>query len=232
MGRPKLRNFYIGEIIDDMCIDNIIHDNKIGDILQCHCIKCNRIKDIRASCLRNHSGTTHKACGQYLKTLNPKFYNTWQSMKNRIYNKNYQHYDRYGGRGLTTDYDIFIDFFDDMYDSYIEAGNRYGFENISIDRINNNLGYVRGNLRWTTQVHQVRNSSKMKVFYAMSPDGIVYESNNQTHFAISHNLDPKNVSACLSLNDTRMTTRGWKFRFKEEKDYLFKYENVIEEYYY
>ena len=36
MGRPKLRNFYIGEIIDDMCIDNIIHDNKIGDILQCN----------------------------------------------------------------------------------------------------------------------------------------------------------------------------------------------------
>ena len=83
-----------------MCIDSISYDNKLGDKMHCHCIKCNRTKIIASSCLRNHKGTTHKACGQYLKTNDDKFYHTWQAMKSRIYNKNYQHYDRYGGRGV------------------------------------------------------------------------------------------------------------------------------------
>ena len=77
-----------------------------------------------------------------------------------------------------------------------------------------NIGYVKGNLRWTTQVHQVRNSSKIKEFYAISPENIVYLSNNQTQFAINHNLSPKQVSAVI--NGRFKTTNGWKFIFKDE----------------
>ena len=210
----RIKFFENGEVIDDMIVDKEYYDeNKKMTMAICHCKICNRIKNMNLSCLREHRGTTHRACGQNLKTVDKRFYNTWQGLKSRIYNENYEHFDRYGGRGLTTDYDLFIDFYDDMYNSYLEAVKIYG-ENISLDRIDNNIGYVKGNLRWTTQVHQVRNSSKIKEFYAISPENIVCLSNNQTQFAINHNLSPKQVSAVI--NGRFKTTNGWKFIFKDE----------------
>ena len=213
----RIKFFNPGEIIDDMIIDEEVYDdNKKMSIAICHCKICNRTKKMSLGCLREHKGTTHKACGQYLKTEDKKFYNTWQGLKNRIYNSNYEHFDRYGGRGLTTDYDVFIDFYDDMYESYLEAIKLYGKEKISLDRIDNNLGYIRGNLRWTTQTHQVRNSSKIREFYAISPVNEMYLSNNQIQFAINHNLSPKQVSAVL--NGRFKSTNGWRFIFKDEVD--------------
>ena len=177
--------------------------------------------------LNNRRGTTHKSCGQYFKTLDKRFYRIWCGMKTRIYNKNYHHYHRYGGRNLTCDYDRFIDFYDEMYDSYLDAIEKLG-SNISIDRINNDLGYVRGNLRWASAETQARNSNRMKRFYCFSPNGEVYVSNNQTAFANTHQLSSKQLNACLK--GRFQTTCGWTFVYE---DLIFGHPNdVIEEMYY
>lgn len=207
--------FPIGTIVDDSEVIDYDYDNKRGGLIPViKCTRCGRTKKIPFGCLRRHAGTSHTACGQYEKTVDKRFYTIWCSIKSRIYNKNYWKYDRYGGRGLSTDYDVFVDFYDDMYSSYIEHCKQYGVKNTKIDRINNDLGYVRGNLHWATQKEQVNNSTRMsKEFIAISPIGERFYGRNQTDFAKEHDLNPKQVNAVLS--GRFRSTLGWTFQFTD-----------------
>lgn len=222
--------YSVADVIDDMKIVNFTYNKHRQRQAVCECVKCGRIKNLVESSLTNHKGTSHRACGQYLKTKEPKFYRAWLGLKDRIYDKNGVHYHLYGGRGLETDYDNFIDFYDDEFENYKKALTELG-EDISLDRVNNDLGYLKGNLRWTTQIHQVRNSSKIRLFYAISPSGDIYKSNNQTQFSLTHGISNKQV-ACV-LNGRFKSTLGWKFIYAEEfhlKDE--DIDKVIEEMYY
>ena len=233
MGR-KFKKIELGEVIGDMYVyaeEQDIKNNR--RMLKCRCIKCNREKLIYEGNLRDRPNCSkHEViCGYGLKKMvDPHFYDVWAHMKDRIYNPNNKFYSRYGGRGLTTDYDAFVDFLDDEYAKYLQAKAIYPGCKISLDRIDNNLGYIRGNLRWTTPTVQVRNSTIVKEFYAVSPTGVLYLTNNQTQFALRHGLEPKHISDCLrGLQAT--TGGGWRFWFKNP---LFVYQdtNVIKELYY
>ena len=118
-----------------------------------------------------------------------------------------------------------------MYPKYIQAKSSTD-RKISLDRINNNLGYIKGNLRWTTYDHQTRNSRTVYEFIAVSPQGQVYITNNQTMFGQNHGLEPKHISDCL--RGMQMTTAGWSF-YKLDPLFEYQYENdptVIRELYY
>jgi hypothetical protein len=149
-------------------------------------------------------------------------------MKSRVSASNKYKKERYFDRGITCEYDNFIDFYDDMYESYVEHYKSYG-DDTSIDRIDNDLGYIKGNLRWATQAEQVRNSSKIRVFYAISPDGQVYKSNNQLRFSENHGLSSKQVSCVLS--GRFKTTLGWRFEYAESTSVDKSNPQIIEEIY-
>lgn len=207
--KPVKLTYPVGTIVDDLeIIDHVINKNNTT-VCVCKCLKCGRIKEKLPNELRRHSGTTHSACGKGLKTKDPVFHTRWCGLKQRIYNPNYEHYDRYGGRGLTCDYDNFIDFYDDMYESWVEANKKYA--SVEIDRIDNNKGYVRGNLRWVDRTTNVNNSSKMRKFIGISPTGEKFFSTNQTAFAKEHNLSSKQINAVLIKRFK--TTCGWKFYY-------------------
>lgn len=210
-------NFPIGCIQDDMIVIDYRFYPSTGMVPVVQCQICGRVKEMSAACLRKHTGTTHHACGQFEKTSDPRFYKIWEGLKQRMYNPNYWRYDRYGGRGLQCDYDLFIDFYDDMYSSYVSHCNQYGEKDTKIDRINNNYGYIRGNLRWATQKEQVNNSTKMSYpFVAISPEGKEYFGRNQTDFAKEHGLNPKQLNAVLIGRYN--STCGWKAHFINSSD--------------
>lgn len=79
--------------------------------------------------------------------------------KDRCTNPNTQQYRDYGGRGLEfgfctgTEMAAWVLCF---------IGLPPTPEHTSIDRIDNNLGYVRGNLRWATPLMQAQNKRKYK----------------------------------------------------------------------
>jgi hypothetical protein len=90
--------------------------------------------------------TTHKGS----KTL---LYKVWASMLNRCSNEKHKAFPSYGGRGITV-----VDSWKD-FKIFSQWAYENGYEDkLSIDRIDNNLGYFPNNCRWTTNKVQGRNT--------------------------------------------------------------------------
>ena len=86
-------------------------------------------------------------------------YGRWLNMLARCENPEHQGYKNYGGRGIRVcpewhDMAVFI--------AWIEENLGPCPDGMSLDRINNNGNYEPGNVRWATQVEQVRNSRGIK----------------------------------------------------------------------
>jgi hypothetical protein len=79
-------------------------------------------------------------------------YRVWSSIKSRCLNPSHRAYRNYGGRGIT----IAKEWADDFLAFLVHVGRRPSNRH-SIDRINNQLGYQPGNIRWSTDIEQNRN---------------------------------------------------------------------------
>lgn len=95
----------------------------------------------------------HSRRGVY-KNGRSKVYGTWQNIKQRCFNPNNDHYNDYGGRGITMHPDWIDDF--PAFFTYIGSPPE-DIKRWSIDRIDNNGNYEPGNIRWTTMKLQSRN---------------------------------------------------------------------------
>lgn len=91
----------------------------------------------------------HKKHGMYLSPI----YGIWQSMVDRVKNKKNHNYHNYGGRGITVcdKWLTFEGFYEDM-------GDRP--EGLTLDRIDNDLGYCKENCHWVTQKEQCNNTRR------------------------------------------------------------------------
>jgi hypothetical protein len=225
-----------GDIVGDMFLMRSYRNVKAHrKYFSTRCIKCNRIKEISEYDLRNNPNASKHgiACSRDIKSLDPTFYDTFMHLKSRINNPNDKEYHRYGGRGLTTDYEYPVDFFDACYAQYVQMKARYPGVKLSIDRVNNNLGYVDGNISWGTPIQQTRNSTTVREFIAEAPNGQLYLTNNQLQFAARHNLDSKRISDCLR-GEQSTTGGGWKF-YNLNPLFVYNFDNdsrFIKELYY
>lgn len=108
----------------------------------------------------SHSGEKHHSWkgGHARKGDEHPLYRMWRGMLSRCENTNVSCYPRYGGRGISVcaRWHDFRNFLADM-------GERP--EGRSIDRIDNDGNYERGNCRWATDAEQRANrrDSKPKV---------------------------------------------------------------------
>lgn len=77
-------------------------------------------------------------------------YNAWYSMRERCTNTKRWDYKYYGGRGIiyTSKWEVFEEFLADM--GLCSQG-------LSLDRIDNDLGYNKDNRRWATSSEQALN---------------------------------------------------------------------------
>lgn len=88
-----------------------------------------------------------------------RLYNIWAAMKRRCYNPNNEHYDRYGGRGITVCEEW------KEYIPFREWAMSNGYKDkLSIDRIDNNGNYCPENCRWVTmEVQQNNRCNSIKI---------------------------------------------------------------------
>ena len=214
-------NYEIGEQIGDMTVVGaIVVDDKRGDKtckssrVLCKCSICGREKVFQKSTLQRGVGVEHRMCNhdvtENIRKEYPEFYRCWNHIKARINNPNIEHYDRYGGRGLTNDYEYFVDFCTDLFDGYLEHISVHGKENTTVERINNDLGYVRGNVRWATWKEQAVNRCTTIEWKIYDPYGNLYTTNNLKEFCNLNKLNYVSVTSAVRRN--QIGYRGWKFK--------------------
>lgn len=171
MGRPPKYVYKIGDIVDDLECINIIKDKQNYTNYEMKCVICGRTKLMLGPTINRHSGTTHRACGQGLKTKNEVFYERWKAMRVRTTNSNYEHYEDYGGRGIDSEeFKSFIDFYDAMYPSFVEAFEKFG-NRTSLERIDYNKSYTKENCTWIELFEQQGNQRKTLYFIIIDSQG-------------------------------------------------------------
>ena len=132
----------------------------------CECLKCHNHFEIRYDTL-NHLHEEHcpqcniKAHSERKRKphRDHKLWRIWWGMKTRCYKKSSKMYHNYGARGITmcrewlSSYEIFYEW----------AMNNGYYEGLSIDRIDNNKGYLPDNCRWVDQ--KTQNDNTRRCFY-------------------------------------------------------------------
>ena len=156
--------YKVGDIIGDYKIidrrKKIYKNGKYAFEYDLECQICSRIKTKLHTAL-NQNKNSHSSCGQFEKTKDKKFYNLWQGMRTRTTNPNASNAKWYYDKNIKSDdFKNFIDFYDDMYDSYLEALKTIPKNKISIDRIDYNKDYSKENCRWINIDNQQKNTSK------------------------------------------------------------------------
>lgn len=198
----------VGDVIEDIeCVEVItdyIDERHYRTKYRMRCQKCGREKIMLPSSIRNHLCTSHKACGKGIKTKYPIFYERWQAMRTRTKNTNYHAYHRYGERGINSDeFEYFIDFYDAMFDSYMELANKIGEHNTSLERIDFDKPYSKDNCCWVHKKSQPCNTCRIIMFKVIYPDGKEEIHNNLTGFAKQLCLNVSAVRQNLVDNDKR-----------------------------
>lgn len=81
---------------------------------------------------------------------------TWSGIRSRILKPDNKDYPNYGGRGLTMEPEWVGDFASFRAWILEHLGPKPSSEH-TLDRIDNSVGYLKGNLRWATQIVQQNN---------------------------------------------------------------------------
>lgn len=98
--------------------------------------------------------TTHGKSGT-------KIHKTWKGIKQRCLNPKNPNFPDYGGRGITI-----CDSWKNSFEEFYKFMGEPPSPDHSIDRIDNDKGYEPGNVRWETNLEQVRNR-RISVFIEM-----------------------------------------------------------------
>lgn len=153
-------------------------DRKAYGLYKCYCGN-----EFEAFISSVKSGNT-KSCGCYKKkiliALNTthglkyhRLYKIWNGMMQRCHNKKAEYYKDYGARGISVcnEWHNIENFINDMYPSYEEG--------LSIDRINNDLGYSKDNCRWASKSIQTQNTRKIRINNTSGYRGVCWNKQRQ-----------------------------------------------------
>ena len=113
-----------------------------------------------------------------------KGYKLWSNIVQRCYNTKNHSYKYYGERGVIMEdyfrysYENFINWLEGLlnYDKWLDSSE------LSLDRIDNTLGYIRGNLKFSTKTEQVENQS-LRADNKSGYKGVCYHKLNKKYGA-------------------------------------------------
>lgn len=117
-----------------------------GNTKSCGCLKRSVLGD---------ATRTHGKANSRLTGYSNRAYGAWQAMRDRCSNSNRKDYYRYGGRGIKVckRWEKFENFLKDMGEPA---------PGLTLDRINNDIGYKPSNCRWATRKEQSHNSTAIR----------------------------------------------------------------------
>lgn len=201
----------IGEKYGDYVITGITKKkNETRKYYVVKCSVCGREKEKARKDLIKENGVSHQSCSSLLE-WDEKFYIRYQSMRTRTTNKNNPSWEYY--KNISSDYyKYYVDFYDDMHESYLKHLEKYGYSNTTLDRIDPTKDYCFDNIRWATKAEQNNNTRKhQRKFLAhnIETNEIMYFS-NQTEFAEYINVGKTSVNRVIFGH--RKTIKNWEIK--------------------
>ena len=129
-------------------------DKHVIGLYVCECGQQKAI--IKSRVRRGHTKScgclSHKNAKKTHGMHGTKEYRTWRGIKQRCLNTRCKDYYRYGGIGINC-HEPWVDSFQSFFDHIGPCPDK----SFSIDRIDNNKGYVPGNVRWASAKTQSKN---------------------------------------------------------------------------
>lgn len=126
--------------------------------VKCRCPNCGETFEMWAS--HFYRGSNSCKCNHDLKRNNKRIYSIWINMKTRCYNPKTPLFKNYGGRGIGV-----CDEWRSNFGAFCNWALANGYSaSLSIDRINNDLGYFPENCRWATSKEQCDNRRNTLLF--------------------------------------------------------------------
>jgi hypothetical protein len=128
----------------------VLGDLRSGCTTSCGCYQ----KEVAAAARTTHGG------------YGTKLFSVWRNAKARCYNPKNKRWARYGGRGIEMhslwkrEFTAFRDYVTALPAWPGEDGIGNTADELSLDRIDNDVGYFPGNLRWATKKQQANNRSR------------------------------------------------------------------------
>ena len=159
-----------------------------GNTTSCGCLQKERASKAK---------TTH---GQYQSSE----YRSWQMMRNRCYNPNYNKFKDYGGRGIEV-----CDRWKDSFENFLEDMGPKPSSKHSIDRIDVDGNYESWNCKWSTTQEQARNRRNQRDVKLIDSEGQEYliAGGLIKQFCKDAGLHSSNISAVL--NGKLKHYKGW-----------------------
>lgn len=211
----------IGDIIDDMEIIDMVHTKNNGFKYKVRCKICNTEKWVRRAVLTKHICTIHQFCKTEIIKDNPilnDFHMIWLGIRRRTTNPNSKDYMTYGERGINSDeFEFFRDFYDAMYQPYLEAKKKWPNEIISIDRIDVNGNYCKANCRWIPKKWQNNNQQRSK-WKLLQHNDKKYLTKALTIFCEIFNLKYNSLDDRLH-GRAKSSYLGWTIQYANMNDY-------------
>lgn len=192
------KKFIIGDIINGCEIIRDANNGKTPRECIFKCGYCNNEFQVRLTSVT--SGNTN-SCGCYKKKAlaervkthglsKTSEFNIWQHIKDRCFNSNNKKYKHYGGRGIK----VCKEWIESFEQFLMDMGSRPTIKH-TIERIDTNGDYCKGNCKWATKKEQNRNRTITK-----------YVTYNEIEKPLSEWIEE------LKLNDKTVRSRlenGW-----------------------
>ena len=143
----KKYDYKVGEVYNLMMVQKIYRKNN-RLYVDCKCIKCSKLKTLRASDLYNNKSNSCQ-CQIVKHGMNKsKIYSIYNNIKDRCLNPNNHAYHNYGGRGISICSEWFGE--NGFINFYNWAINNGYSDGLSIDRVDIEGNYEPNNCRWIT----------------------------------------------------------------------------------
>lgn len=206
----------IGMIVNDLKLITFVGRKSNNLVYKAKCIICGREKEVWYKDFIKGSGTIHKYCISIVgrNNINKQFITMWKGLRDRTTNPNCEHYDCYGGRGISSEqYKYFIDFYDDFYEKYKEHLKIHTERNTTVERIDVNGNYEKDNIKFATWEEQHKNTRKNRLIEIEFPNGSIINTKCMSDF-IKNNDDMKDASSIYDcLKNKRENYKGYKFKY-------------------